>query len=1192
MLTHMERKKKITPSNWFLPVTFSDAALKGSIADFLDFVHRQKIRENYMFDLKSCEKLLAMEKLFEKFEKVAFTKFRSKMEMDILEQPNAFDCGIFVMKFMEQSENYVKRNSSFQFDSEKERKNLASKLLDSDLNQEKQNLYDRVRRHYARVEKQDGHKRLRFDKVDRHDPLEKGSSKGYILPTTDLIGEAFQWHIEGIWAWIMDNKKSAIGIWGIGGSGKTALAAHIHNKLILEEATSDINVIWVTVSQNSILHLQKVIAKSIKLDISDEFEVKRIAGKLFQAFKEMNKCVIILDDVWDHFFLKDIGFPMSDNRIKLILTTRIREVCQGMDCEKVIKVEPLDVEDSWALFDEFLGLNREQLSSEVENIAWNVARNCEGFPLAIVRIATSMKGKTQVREWSHMLNCLGNLGKGQYEMDKWVFPVLRSSYDFLNDKLQRFFLYCVFSAGGFSWDDSADHLIRRFVYESIDETTELSVQYDEAYNMLHKLKNHSMLDYNGIWRINKFLRVLAIGIAEETCKIMGKAYKDLTKIPSDDQWKEDLQKVFLTGNKIQTIPNGTCPKCSQLSTLLLNRNVALNDISDEFFNNMPALKILDLSNTGIKCLPESLSNLKSLIALLLSRCGELSYIPSLIKLKRLISLDLSFTAITEAPAGLESLVNLRCLNLLPTREPVMSASLLSKLINLECLKVGWAQFSTDEIGQGTRGLGKLDIITAYFRDIGVFNTFVSFLAHNRVTRSYSLSLVGHPRYDIVLTNVPYADDEIIEYSVKSMFIKNMVLGNEKVVLPRDMKELFIERCQIGTYAGFLCSVLSYSHNNNPHPIELLDVSDCEDVEELCCCCCPFCFSSHRVGRLRLCHLNNLKNLVSPSADSFYKFTQFSNLTDLEIEGCNGMETLIAFKLPALLQNLRTIFVRSCKKMREIVGEKQTVMEPTFIEFPNLTSLELDDMPELDFVYRGIMLCPSLQTFSALDCKKLNPPQIAISNNGSVLRMEKNLWGDYDWRKIYKTGYVWQDLLDDDLITPISDNEYVIKGSQTHPPSFGSKRFSTGASGLFRNLITCGALDPNDDVVVRLNQAHKTVSKNSNTLDDGNVNAQIRKHDSFGGSARNLGSCWNPQQEHHEPRRFVYESIDKTEKLRVQYNEGLNMFDKLKNHSMLDYDGEWMINKFLRLLAIGIVDDTCKIMGKVHKNLTEIPSDDQ
>lgn len=31
--------------------------------------------------------------------------------------------------------------------------------------------------------------------------------------------------------------------------------------------------------------------------------------------------------------------------------------------------------------------------------------------------------------------------------------------------------------------------------------------------------------------------------------------------------------------------------------------------------------------------------------------------------------------------------------------------------------------------------------------------------------------------------------------------------------------------------------------------------------------------------------------------------------------------------------------------------------------------------------------------------------------------------------MYKGGYVWQDLLDDDLITPICDNQYVLKGSE-------------------------------------------------------------------------------------------------------------------------------------------------------------------
>ncbi|KAL0732351.1 hypothetical protein Bca4012_008560 [Brassica carinata] len=64
----------------------------------------------------------------------------------------------------------------------------------------------------------------------------------------------------------------------------------------------------------------------------------------------------------------------------------------------------------------------------------------------------------------------------------------------------------------------------------------------------------------------------------------------------------------------------------------------------------------------------------------------------------------------------------------------------------------------------------------------------------------------------------------------------------------------------------------------------------------------------------------------------------------------------------------------------------------------------------------------------------------ISRNGVFLRDVKR-WlagvrGDampdaYSWscKRRYKNGYVWQDLLDDDLITPISDNEYVLKGSE-------------------------------------------------------------------------------------------------------------------------------------------------------------------
>uniref|UniRef100_A0A2N9J9K4 SOSEKI DIX-like domain-containing protein n=1 Tax=Fagus sylvatica TaxID=28930 RepID=A0A2N9J9K4_FAGSY len=73
----------------------------------------------------------------------------------------------------------------------------------------------------------------------------------------------------------------------------------------------------------------------------------------------------------------------------------------------------------------------------------------------------------------------------------------------------------------------------------------------------------------------------------------------------------------------------------------------------------------------------------------------------------------------------------------------------------------------------------------------------------------------------------------------------------------------------------------------------------------------------------------------------------------------------------------------------------------------------------------------------------------FNRNGVFLRDVKRWLADlrgkdmpdaftWSYKRRYRTGYVWQDLLDDDLITPISDNEYVIKGSEIFNTQFEVK----------------------------------------------------------------------------------------------------------------------------------------------------------
>ena len=52
---------------------------------------------------------------------------------------------------------------------------------------------------------------------------------------------------------------------------------------------------------------------------------------------------------------------------------------------------------------------------------------------------------------------------------------------------------------------------------------------------------------------------------------------------------------------------------------------------------------------------------------------------------------------------------------------------------------------------------------------------------------------------------------------------------------------------------------------------------------------------------------------------------------------------------------------------------------------------------------------------------------------------KDMPEDFAWfyKKRYRAGYVWQDLLDDDFINHFFDNEYVLKGSQINNMSFGT-----------------------------------------------------------------------------------------------------------------------------------------------------------
>uniref|UniRef100_A0A2N9IHB7 AAA+ ATPase domain-containing protein n=1 Tax=Fagus sylvatica TaxID=28930 RepID=A0A2N9IHB7_FAGSY len=239
-------------------------------------------------------------------------------------------------------------------------------------------------------------------------------SIGEMIPASTLVGESTtQRTMEEIRVCLLDdNDVRKIGVYGMGGIGKTTVMKQIHNLLLKETEIFD-KVIWVTVSKEfDLIKLQSDIASKLNIDLSKFDDVITRATKLNAELEYTKRYVLILDDMWEAFALEEVGIPEPTpaNGCKLVLTTRNLSVCVGMSC-KSIKMELLSKEEARKLFLDKLGhdvFNAPNLKA----IAEEVLEKCAQLPLAIVTTAASFKCLTDDFEWRDALEELRTSVKG------------------------------------------------------------------------------------------------------------------------------------------------------------------------------------------------------------------------------------------------------------------------------------------------------------------------------------------------------------------------------------------------------------------------------------------------------------------------------------------------------------------------------------------------------------------------------------------------------------------------------------------------------------------------------------------------------------------------------------------------------------------------------------------------------------
>ncbi|KAL1366952.1 hypothetical protein AAHE18_02G015800 [Arachis hypogaea] len=523
--------------------------------------------------------------------------------------------------------------------------------------------------------------------------LEKTTKKNFLswrIPSTSLVeGNIYgrEKDQQEIIKMLNDNREhqlSVILIVGIGGVGKTTLAQWLYNNENLMEGFQVKE--WVCISEDfNIVEATKNIIGQTARNIED---FNSLQLKLKEKLSE-KKFFIVLDDVWsddgDVWKKFKTPFQYGAKGSIILVTTRVKEVASVLQTCPPYILSELTEECCWSVFANNACFPESNGSSTLEEIGRKIVNKCNGLPLAAETLGRMLRTKHDVKEWEAALK--SDIWEFSIKNSK-IIPALLISYFQLPAHLKRCFVYCSLYPKDHHFHK--DELILLWMAEDLLRPPKRGESLEEVgcecfEELASRLFFKQCEYFDKCFVMHNLLHDLALFLAgdfycrfEEHGKV--ESVTTYTRHLSYDSLSHLISEHFDSINKVESLrtllPNNFFSHSDNIDsitcTLILKLKYlrVLSFLSFEGLNVLPEsigeltyLRYLDLSETSIRTLPESLCDLYNLQTLKLNECSSLTMLPNgMHKLVNLRHLSIRRTCLKEMPEEMSKLKHLHFLS--------------------------------------------------------------------------------------------------------------------------------------------------------------------------------------------------------------------------------------------------------------------------------------------------------------------------------------------------------------------------------------------------------------------------------------------------------------------------------------------------------------------------------------------------